>query len=130
MPAWEGVLAAVQGLGGAPLEAQLEACSGWRSADEWVRLLAGAGMGAHTSGRVTPIMQDPWAVAHGLSVIRRHGAGSVITAVGPPVRLSRTPTMPGRPVSLRGGDAEEVLSMIGMADKQDELVEKRVIAPD
>jgi len=99
MPAWEGVVAAVQGLGGAPLEAQLEACFGWRSADEWVRLLAGAGIGAHTLGRVTPIMQDPRAVAHGLSVIRRHRDGSVITTVGPPARLSRTPTVPGRPVS-------------------------------
>jgi crotonobetainyl-CoA:carnitine CoA-transferase CaiB-like acyl-CoA transferase len=87
-------------------------------------------MGAHTSGRVTPLTQDPRAVAHGLSVIRRHRDGSVITTVGPPARLSRTPTTPGRPVSPPGGDAEEGLSIIGMADKQDELVEKRAIAPD
>ena len=38
--------------------------------------------------------------------------------------------VPGRPVSPPGGDAEEVLSIVGMADKLDELVEKRVIAPD
>jgi hypothetical protein len=38
--------------------------------------------------------------------------------------------MPGRPVSPPGGDAEEILAMIGMTDKLDELVEKQVIALD
>jgi len=118
----------VQGLSGAPLEAQLEACFRGKPADEWVRLLVEAGMGAHTLGSVTQLMQDPWAMAHGLSVTRRHRDGSLITTIGPPARLSRTPAMPGRPVSPPGGDAEEVLALIGMADKLDELVQKRVIA--
>jgi hypothetical protein len=38
--------------------------------------------------------------------------------------------VPGRPVSPPGGDAAEVLAMIGMVDKLNELVEKRVIAFD
>ncbi len=117
----------VHGLTGAPLEARLEACFRGKPANEWVRLLVEAGMGAHTLGSVTQLMQDPWAVAHGLSVTRRHRDGSLITTIGPPARLSRTPAVPGRPVSPPGGDAEEVLAMIGMADKLDELVEKRVI---
>jgi len=75
-------------------------------------------------------MQDPWAVAHGLSVTRRHRDGSIITTIGPPARLSRTPVVPGRPVPPPGGDAAEVLAMIGMADKLDERVEQRVIALD
>ncbi|MGH8059955.1 MAG: CoA transferase, partial [Candidatus Entotheonellia bacterium] len=112
------------------LEATLETCFRAQPADEWVRLLVEAGMGAHTLGRVTQLMQDPWAVAHGLSVTRRHRDGSLITTIGPPAQLSRTPAVPGRPVSPPGGDAEEVLSMIGMADKLDELVRKRVIALD
>ena len=53
---------------------------------------------------------------------------SMITTIGPPARLSRTPTIPGRPVSPPGGDAAAILAMIGMADRLDELVEKRVIA--
>ena len=69
-------------------------------------------------------------MAHGLSVTRRHRDGAMITTIGPPARLSRTPVVPGRPVSPPGGDAAEVLSMIGMADKLNELVEKRVIALD
>ena len=85
-------------------------------------------MGAHTLGRVTQLMQDPWAVAHGLSVTRQHRDGSLITTIGPPARLSRTPAVPGRPVSPPGGDAAEVLAMLGMADKLDELVEQGVIA--
>jgi crotonobetainyl-CoA:carnitine CoA-transferase CaiB-like acyl-CoA transferase len=79
---------------------------------------------------VTQLSGDPWAVAHGLSVTRRHHDGSMITTIGPPARLSRTPVTPGRPVLPPGGDAKEVLAMIGMADKLNELVEKRVIALD
>ena len=123
-------LQAVQGLAGAPLAAQLEECFCAKPADEWMRLLVEAGMGAHTLSSVTQLMQDPWAVAHGLSVTRRHSDGSMITTIGPPARLSRTPALPGRPVSPPGGDAAEVLAMIGLADTLDELVEKRVIALD
>jgi len=121
-------LQAVRGLTGAPLAAQLAECFRAKPADAWVRLLVEAGMGAHTLARVTQLMQDPWAVAHGLSVTRRHRDSAMITTIGPPARLSRTPVVPGRPVSPPGGDAAEVLAMIGMADKLDELVEQRVIA--
>jgi crotonobetainyl-CoA:carnitine CoA-transferase CaiB-like acyl-CoA transferase len=121
-------LQAVRGLVGAPLEAQLEACFCTKTASEWIRLLVEAGMGAHTLGNVTQLMQDPWVMAHGLSVTRRHSDGAMITTIGPPVRLSRTPVVPGRPVSPPGGDAAEVLSMIDMADKLNEMVEKRAIA--
>ena len=41
---------------------------------------------------------------------------------------SRTPVTPGRPASPPGGEAGEVLAVIGMADKLDELVAKRIIA--
>jgi crotonobetainyl-CoA:carnitine CoA-transferase CaiB-like acyl-CoA transferase len=54
----------------------------------------------------------------------------MITTIGPPARLSRTPAIPDRPVSPPGGDATEVLAMIGMADSLNELVKKRVIALD
>lgn len=53
-----------------------------------------------------------------------------MTTIGPPARLSRTPTTPGRPVSPPGGAAQEVLAMLGMADKLNELVKKRVIVLD
>ena len=115
---------------GENLAVQLEASFRSRPANEWVRLLSEAGIGAHTLAHVPQLMQDPWAVAHGLSVTRRHSNGSMITTIGPPARLSRTPAMPGRPVSPPGGDAKEVLAMIGIADSLNELVKKRVIALD
>jgi crotonobetainyl-CoA:carnitine CoA-transferase CaiB-like acyl-CoA transferase len=118
----------VKGLTGGRLEAQLEASLHAKPADEWVGLLVEAGIGAHLMGHVTQLMRDPWAVAHGLSVTRQHRDGSMITTIGPPARLSRTPATPGRPVSPPGGDAEEILAMIGMTDKLGELVEKQVIA--
>jgi len=121
-------LESVQVLEGAALAAQLEACFQTRPADEWIRLLVAAGMGAHTLCSVTQLMQDPWAVAHGLSVTRQHRDGSMITTIGPPARLSRTPAVPGRPVSPPGGDAAEILAMLGLADRLEEFVEKRVIA--
>jgi crotonobetainyl-CoA:carnitine CoA-transferase CaiB-like acyl-CoA transferase len=121
-------LQAVQGLVGASLAAQLEACFRARLASEWVRLLVEAGIGAHTLGNVMQLMEDPWVMAHGLSVTRRHRDGAMITTIGPPTRLSRTPVVPGRLVSPPGGDAAEVLAMLGMADKLDELVAKQVIA--
>ena len=101
--------------------------SGFRvkPASEWARLLVEAGIGTHTLGNVMQLMQDPWVRAHGLSVTRRHSDGAIITTIGPPARLSRMPVVPGRPVSLPGGDAAEVLAMIGMADRLNELVEKR-----
>jgi crotonobetainyl-CoA:carnitine CoA-transferase CaiB-like acyl-CoA transferase len=95
-----------------------------------MRLLVDAGVGVHTLAHVTQLMQDPWALTHGVSVTRRHSDGSLITTIGPPARLSRTPAVPGRPVSPPGGDAEEILSMIGVKDQLQDLVEKRVIALD
>jgi crotonobetainyl-CoA:carnitine CoA-transferase CaiB-like acyl-CoA transferase len=123
-------LQAVQGLVGAPLAAQLETCFRAQPASEWVRLLVEAGIGAHALGNVTQLMHDPWIMIHGLSVTRQHSDGAMITTIGPPARLSRTPVVPGRPVSPPGGDAAEVLAMIGMADKLNELVEKQVIVLD
>jgi crotonobetainyl-CoA:carnitine CoA-transferase CaiB-like acyl-CoA transferase len=123
-------LQGIQRLVGAPLEAHLEVCFRAKPAGEWVRLLVEAGLGAHTLDHVTQLMQDPWAVQHGLSVTRRHRGGAMITTIGPPARLSRTPAVPGRPVSPPGGDAAEILAMIGMADQLNELVAKRVIALD
>jgi crotonobetainyl-CoA:carnitine CoA-transferase CaiB-like acyl-CoA transferase len=123
-------LESAQRLTGERLESQLEAAFRAKPADEWVRLLVEAGVGAHTLSHVTQLMRDPWALEHGLSVTRRHHDGSMITTIGPPARLSRTPTRPGRPVSPPGGDAPEVLALIGMAGQLNELVEKRVIALD
>jgi MYXO-CTERM domain-containing protein len=78
-------LQAVRGLAGARLEAQLEECFHAQPAGEWMYLLAEAGIGAHTLGNVTQLMQDPWAVAHGLSTPTCVGAQGAQCSGGVPL---------------------------------------------
>ena len=110
------------------LEAALAARFAASPAAEWVSRLTAAGIGAQPVISATQLMQDPWVVAHGLSVTREHGSGERITTIGPPARLSRTPVIPGRPVSAPGGDAAEILAGIGLANQLDDLVARRIVA--
>jgi crotonobetainyl-CoA:carnitine CoA-transferase CaiB-like acyl-CoA transferase len=121
-------LSGIAGLRGAELESALAIHLATRPAGEWASRFAAAGIGAQPVISTTQLMQDPWLAAHGLSVTREHTGGAMITTVGPPARLSRTPVVPGRPVSPPGGDAAEILARIGLADRLDDLVGKRVIA--
>jgi crotonobetainyl-CoA:carnitine CoA-transferase CaiB-like acyl-CoA transferase len=117
----------IAGLDGPELQAALEKHIATKPADEWVRLLASAGAAAQKIVPPLPLMSDPWVVAHGLSVTRTHKGGDVITTIGPPPRLSRTPVVTGIPVSPPGKDAPEVLAKIGLGDRLDELIAKKVI---
>ena len=127
-------LAAVDGvdgiadLKGRELGGALEKCFARRSAKEWVGALTAADIGAHRLVSATALMNDPWVVAHGLSLTRFTAGGDAITTIGPPFRLSRTPVVPGTLVSAPGADAADVLASFGMADRIDELVAKRAIA--
>ncbi len=115
-------------LNGPELERALATRFATQPADEWVRVLVAAGIGAHRVVPVAQVMQDPWVVAHGLSLTRIHAGGAAITTIGPPARLTRTPVVPGRPVSPPGADAEQILADIGMADRLRELVARGAIA--
>ena len=121
-------LSAIAGLRGSDLEAALAARFAASPAAEWVSRLTAAGIGAQPVISATQLMQDPWVIAHGLSVTREHGSGECITTIGPPARLSRTPVIPGRPVSAPGGDAAEILAGIGLANQLDDLVARRIVA--
>ena len=113
---------------GAELESTLVTRLAARPAMEWVTRLTAAGIGAQPLISATQLVQDAWVAAHGLSVTREHAGGATITTIGPPARLSRTPVVPGRPVSPPGGDAAEVLARIGLGDRLTDLVGNRVIA--
>src|SRR5262249_536396 len=108
-----------------------------RPVAEWVALLGAAGIGAHAVISATQLVRDPWVAAHGLSVTREHAGGDVITTIGPPARLSRTPPSPGRPASppgaaappaRPGGGGAEVLALIGLGDRLDDLIAQGVVA--
>jgi crotonobetainyl-CoA:carnitine CoA-transferase CaiB-like acyl-CoA transferase len=101
-----------------------------RPANEWVRRLDDAGVGAHAVVSAVDVMRDPWVVAHGLSVTRTHSSGETVTTIGPPARLSRTPVTPGRPAAAPGTDAPEVLAEIGAAGELSRLIETGAIALD
>ena len=57
----------------AGLEAALAARFATSPAAEWVSRLTAAGIGAQPVISATQLMQDPWVIAHGLSVTREHG---------------------------------------------------------
>lgn len=121
-------LEAVQGLPEESLAARLAACFQTAPASTWVHRLNAAGIGAHLLSQVAQLMQEPWVIAHGLSLTRQHRDGARVTTIGPPARLSRTPVVPGRPVAPPGGDAEEILALLGLHEQLSDLVQKRVIA--
>jgi crotonobetainyl-CoA:carnitine CoA-transferase CaiB-like acyl-CoA transferase len=120
-------LAGIDALEGAALASALEAAIASKPADEWVSLLASADAGAQKVVPAAPLMHDPWVIEHGLSVTRTHKGGEVITTIGPPPRLSRTPVVPGIPVSKPGADALEVLMKAGLADRLDDYVARKIV---
>jgi crotonobetainyl-CoA:carnitine CoA-transferase CaiB-like acyl-CoA transferase len=126
-------MAKLEGLGGidmldgAALASALEAAIASKPADDWVSLLASAGAGAQKVVPAAPLMHDNWVIEHGLSVTRTHKGGEVITTIGPPPRLSRTPVVPGIPVSKPGADALEVLTKAGLADRLDDYVARKIV---
>ncbi len=122
------VLANAASLHGEPLERTLETHFRERTVAAWETLLGGAGIAAH---RVlldfASVMQDPAAMAQGLSLTRQHPGQGLITTNGPGIRLSRTPLTPGRPTPMPGTDAASILAEIGMLEDLDRLVQEGVI---
>ncbi len=120
------IAAGIEGIGtleGDALASALEAAIATGTVDEWVAKLVAAGAGAHrVVETVRELMEDPWVVAHGLSVTREHMDRGMVTTTGPAARLSRTPLVPGRPAPTPGSDAREILEEIGLGDRFDELV--------
>ena len=97
----------------------------------WVQRLNDAGIGAH---RVLPdvseLLDDPWAIDHGLSVTREHDEIGLVTGFGPSPRLSRTPVAIGRPAPKPGAQAREILEELGLGQEFDGLLERGVILID
>ena len=79
---------------------------------------------------IRTLMDDPWAQSHGLSITRDHDGQGPVTTIGPSPRLSRTPTVPGRPAPIPGADAASILGDIGMRADLDRLVAAGVIVTE
>jgi crotonobetainyl-CoA:carnitine CoA-transferase CaiB-like acyl-CoA transferase len=121
-------LAGCETLSGDELAAFLEARFIKADTDRWIDQLTESGLGVHRVVTSVPtVMTDPWVAAHGLSVTRRHDTGDRITTIGPGVRLSRTPAVPGRPAATPGADARSVLEQVDLAGALAPLCERGVV---
>ena len=114
-------LTGIETLSGEALVAALDGRFAAAPMGTWCERLAAADIGAHRLVPVAELMNDPWVVAHGLSVTRVHDTHELITTTGPSVRLSATPADVGRPASSPGADGVDVLSSIGLAGEVDRL---------
>lgn len=120
-------LSGIEGLKGNELEKALEERIAEASVTDWIERLAAIDVGVHGLPSIREIMSDPWVISHGLSITREHEGVGMVTSVGPPSRVSRTPTQPGRAVRPPGADNREILGEIGMSRMFDEFVSKKVI---
>ncbi len=112
-------------------EAELEAAFAGGTVVDWVARLQAAGAGAHAVVQdFRALMEDPWAVARGLSITREHDGLGPVTHIAPSPKLSRTPAVPGRPTPQPGADAASILAGIGMLGDLDRLVEAGVIVTE
>jgi crotonobetainyl-CoA:carnitine CoA-transferase CaiB-like acyl-CoA transferase len=110
-------------------EAELEEAFRRTSVESCVSKLRLVGAGAHAILSDFPaLMADPWVVSHGLSLTREHDGLGPVTTIGPSPRLSRTPTVPGRPAPQPGSDAASILSDVGMLGDLVRLVREGVVA--
>jgi crotonobetainyl-CoA:carnitine CoA-transferase CaiB-like acyl-CoA transferase len=131
-------LATVDGLSGITAldDAALEQALAERFASDtvatWVARLTQAGIGAHRYiGDLEELMADPWVIAHELSLTREHDEMGLVTTCGPAPRLSRTPIRVGQPASKPGSEAYEILSEVGLSDREiAALIEAGVVRVD
>jgi crotonobetainyl-CoA:carnitine CoA-transferase CaiB-like acyl-CoA transferase len=114
------MLSKVEGLGnieatGEAVEPELESRFAGEMASTWVSRIRSAGLSAQEVVPVAELMTDEYVRRRGLSVTQNVVGIGETTAPGLPVRLSRTPMRLGE-ARQPGGDAEAILSRIGMAE--------------
>ena len=133
LPRMAGVdgLSGIDNLLGEALTKSLEERFKSEAVEAWVQRLNERGIGAH---RVLPatseLLDDPWAIDHGLVMTREHDEIGLVTGFGPSPRLSRTPVAIGRPAPKPGAQGREILEELGMGHQFDRLVEQGVILTD
>jgi crotonobetainyl-CoA:carnitine CoA-transferase CaiB-like acyl-CoA transferase len=101
-------------------EEALEARFETETVATWVERIRAAGLSAQAVVHVRDLMADPNVIARGLSVSQHVEGVGQTTAPGLSVRLSRTPMCLGEP-HQPGGDAEAILTELGMTDQLSKL---------
>lgn len=101
------------GSDGADVEAILERRFLDLTVTEWVSGLRDLGIAAQRANRVSQAMDDPIALAHGLSLERDHDGVGPMRHNASGRWLPDHPAIPGRPTPVMGADAASVLADIG-----------------
>ena len=133
LPRLAGVegLANIETLQGEALARSLEGHFQSDTVRAWVQRLNDAGIGAHrVLASVSELLDDPWAIGHGLSITREHDEIGLVTGFGPSPRLSRTPVAPGRAAPKPGAQGREILDEAGLGQEFDRLLARGVILTD
>jgi crotonobetainyl-CoA:carnitine CoA-transferase CaiB-like acyl-CoA transferase len=112
-------LSQVEGLAGCSL-ADLESRFETETAETWVNRIRDTGLSAQGVVHVKDLMTDPYVIRRGLSVSQHVEGVGQTTAPGLSVHLSRTPMRLGEP-HQPGGDAEAILTELGMVDQLSKL---------
>ena len=124
-------LANIDSLRGVALAKSLEEHFQSDTVQVWVERLNDAGIGVHRVLQdVRELLDDPWAIDHGLSITREHDEIGLVTGFGPSPRLSRTPVLPGRAAPKPGAQGREILEEVGLGPEFDGLLERGVILTD
>ncbi len=91
--------------------------------DRWVQLLNRHGLSTVNALCFDDLRSDPAIRRAGLLVTREHPGFGLVDHVGTIVHLSETPSRPGRPASIRGSDARDILTQIGYSEDEIRLME-------
>ncbi|HEU0169401.1 MAG TPA: CoA transferase, partial [Chloroflexota bacterium] len=110
-------------IAGGTEEAALEAAFRQRPADDWVRQLQEAGVGAHAVVRLQDLMDDAWTREQGLSIRQVSEEAGEVAMPGLAVNMSRTPPELGAAVRQPGADGKAVLERLGLANHTEALEE-------
>ena len=124
-------LSGIASMQGEALAQSLEERFQSQTVEAWVHRLTGVDIGAHrVVADVEELMNDPWVIDHGLSLIRPHDEIGMVTTCGPAPRLSRTPVTTGWAAPKPGKHAQEILVEVGMGDRFDRLLERDIVLMD
>jgi len=102
----------------AGLAREIEAITVQRPRQHWLDLLEKNGVPCGPINNYAQVFEDPQVRARNLAVETDHPALGRILTLGAPVKMSRTPFVPGRPAPLLGQHTHEVLKELGYSDNE------------